>query len=190
MNLVERLDTWLVGGLMFAIILGGVSTAALFPTRGLYAFFGFVTIDRLSFHNYDVILYPLFTIAVIRPIWGRKSFAALLLVWGVNELTFDALYAPGYAVIATYAANQVYVAATALFIVVGVGVLRPKLALTVETLAWPTLLAWWVMSGEPLIFAPNVPGATVANWPWEVGYQLALFLTFITTVKPHEPAPG
>jgi hypothetical protein len=170
-----------------AIAVGIGSTAALVPILGLYAPFGYVAVGPLSFHNYDVVLYPLVTLTVFRKVWGkRKALGALLLVWGLNELVFNILYPlldPRDWVVWTQLANRAYLVGMAAFAVIGFVLLRPRLRLHPLVLVFPTYLAIWAIAGAPLIEVLQLP-IHFQNWPWEVGYQLALLTSFLAAVRP------
>lgn len=172
--------------LSFALVLGVASTFAATSKWGAYAPFAFVVVGPFEFHNYDVALYPLFTLTVLRKIWGKVgSVGALCLVWGINELTFNSVYIlANQAQISIWEthANQIYLALMVVFVVVGLKVTRPRISTNWLSLVFPIFLVVWIGAGAPLIVEIARP-LILTNWPWEVAYQFALFTSFLATFR-------
>lgn len=176
--------------LRVAIIVACVQIIALWPRLGWDAFFNYISIGGLSFHTYDVILYPLFALLALKKMWGERWPWALFFVWGANEIVFNTTYSivyPASVHVLENPSNISYLAMMGVFLVIGWMGLRPRrVAVGFPTFAFPFFLAIWVWYGAPLLVGFPTYMINYAHWYWEVAYQLTLFITFVYTTRPLE----
>ncbi len=173
-----------------------VAVAVWGALRGGWGFFlDYVTVlpGFLAIYGYNLLLYPLLALILLVPVYGTRAPGAFLLVWSLNELLFNSLFAlfhPGYVQV-TEAINPswpTYMAAMPVLLVAGLAWLRPRVVLSLYSLVLPVFLWTWVWAGEPLMrdmmLRASKPNA--ANFPWELALQVSLFLFVWGTFHPRE----
>ena len=192
-RLVGLLNSFFLVGVV-VMLAGSVSYVIRAGPRALLAYV-FVPFGGIGLHTYSVILYSCVFLLWFRGKWKTSSTLAFMLLWSVNELTFDvlwglkypALFVPG---VFPSLANVGYVVTLVLALPICAYLVRPGLKIGLATAAFPVFLAVWVSLGMPLIFEPPAGSPPIwNNWPWELGYQLSLLATFLYTVRARLESP-
>jgi len=146
----------------------------------------------LAPYGYNLVLYPLYALLILYPKWGSRSIPAFLQLYSSNELVYNALYTavyPSSLGVAIHTSGGVwpyYIVFVCMVWVSSTLALRPRLEVGVKSLILPLYLAVWVAAGVPIMepyYAVGL-GYHPSNWPWELGYQVALMYTYSVTVKP------
>jgi len=165
--------------------------AAAYVLRvGPSGLFGYVFIPGtdIGLHTYSVMLYS--SVAGFLQIkWGTKMPAIMVLLWGINEFTFDSIYPPFHPYIydvLLQPQHLIYINVMLVFIVFGWNISKPKIKIGILTFVFPAFLIIWGTFGMPLIYTLPYTPAVYSNWRWEVGYQIALIGSFLYTFRPHE----